>query len=118
MKTMKRILILAVAAAGAFTFAATVHAADAVMSPKAQEQADSHRTVSGTTPDLIDRSIQSGSPKQGEFAASMRKVPSSGPSIDLANAPRPNLSAKDPNYDMALRDNAVKQSNIQIAPLK
>jgi hypothetical protein len=115
---MKKTLLLAVAVAGAFTFAASASAGDAVMSPKAQEQADSHRTVSGTTPDMIDRSIQSGSPKQVEFAASLRKVSSPDSNIDLANAPRPNLSAKDPNYDVALRENAVKQSNIQVAPLK
>jgi hypothetical protein len=114
---MKKI-ILAIAVVGALTFVASANAGDAVMSPKAQEQADSHKTVSGTTPDMIDRSIQSGSPKQVEFAASLRTVPSAGPSVDLANAPRPNLSAKDPNYDMALRENAMKQLDIQVAPLK
>src|SRR5882724_10243567 len=115
---MKKTLILAVAVAGALTFAASANAGDALMSPKAQEQADSHRTVSGTTPDMIDRSIKSGSPKQVEFAAFTRKVSGTDSGIDLANAPRPNLSAKDPNYDVALRENAVKQSNIQVAPLK
>jgi hypothetical protein len=114
---MKKI-ILAVAVAGALTFVANANAGDAIMSPKAQEQADSHRTVSGTTPDMIDRSIRAGSPKQVEFAASLRTVPSIGPSVDLAHAPRPNLSPKDPNYDIAFRENAMKQLDIQVAPLK
>lgn len=115
---MKKSIILAVAVAGAFTFAASVRAGDAVMSPKAREQADSHRTVSGTTPDLIDRSVHSASPKQWEFATSLHRTASQSSSVDLAHAPRPNLPAKDPGYDVAWRDSALNQANVQIAPLK
>ena len=115
---MKKTLILAVAFAGAVSFAANVKAGDALRSPKAQEQFDSHRTVPGTTPDLIDRSFRSGSPKQQDFAAYSRRVSGPASSIDLATAPRPNLPAKDPNYDVAWRSNAMNQANLQVAPLK
>lgn len=114
---MKKTLILAVAVVSAFTFAASARAGDVVMSPKAQEQADSHKTVSGTTPDMIDRSFQ-GSPKQAEFAKSLHRTSGQSSSVDLAHAPRPNLPAKDSNYDVAWRENALNQSNIQVAPLK
>jgi hypothetical protein len=115
---MKKTLILAVAVAGGLTFASNVRAGDVVMSPKAQEQADSLRTAPGTTPDMLDRSIKSASPKVVELRESLRTVPSTGPSIDLASAPRPNLPAKDPSYDVTWRENAMNQSNPQVAPLK
>lgn len=115
---MKKTLILAVAVVSAFTFAASAHAGDVVMSPKAQEQADSHKTVSGTTPDMVDRSIHSGSPKQVELAKSLHRTSGQSSSVDLAHAPRPNLPVKDANYDVAWRENALNQSNIQVAPLK
>lgn len=115
---MKKTLILAVAVAGGLALASSVRAGDAIMSPRAQEQADSLRTAPGTTPDLLDRSIKSASPKVIELRESLRTVPSTGPSIDLTSAPRPNLAAKDPNYDTAWHENAMNQSNPQIAPLK
>src|SRR5438128_909505 len=104
---MKKTLLLAVAFAGALTFVASANAGDAVMSPKAQEQADSLKMVPGTTPDMIDRSVRLGSPKQTEFAIALHTAPGTdtGRSIDLATAPRPNLPAKDPNYDAAWREN-------------
>lgn len=115
---MKKTLILAVAVAGVLTFAPNSRAGDVVMSPRAKEMADSLRRVPGTTPDMIDRSIQSGTPRSRELAYSLRKVPSTGPSIDLAHAPRPTLSPKDSRYETALRENAAKQLEIQVAPLK
>lgn len=115
---MKKTLILAVAFAGTVTFAANVRAGDALRSPKAQEQFDSHRTVSAPTVDMIDRSVPSGSPKQVEFAAYSRRVSAPVSSINLASAPRPNLPLKDPGYDAAWRSNALNQANLQVAPLK
>lgn len=115
---MKNTVILAVALAGAFAFSASAQAGDVLMSPKAQEQADSLRTVPGMTPDMLNRSIKSASPKVVELRESLRTVPSTGPSIDLASAPRPNLPAKDPSYDVTWRENAMNQSNPQVAPLK
>lgn len=111
---MKKTLILAVAVAGVFTLNA--NAGDAVISPKAKEQADSLRKVPGTTTDMIDRSVKLGSPKQVEFAASLRKVPSTGTTVDLAHAPRPTMSPKDPRFETALRANAERE--FQIAPVK
>ena len=112
---MKKILILAMAVAG-LTLTTSVRADDAVMSPKAKEQADSLKTGPGNTPDMIDRSMQLGTPKSREMAYGLRTVPSTGPSIDLAHAPRPTLPAKDPQFDVAWRQNAEQQ--VQIAPLK
>jgi hypothetical protein len=54
------------------------------------------------------------SPKASTMENLLRTVPSTGPSIDLAHAPRPTLSPKDPGYEVALRENAVRQ----IAPLR
>lgn len=107
---------LLVAAAAVVTFTVTVQAAEPVYSPKAKALADSLRKVPGTTPDLIDRSIQPGTPRSRDLAYSVRRVPSTGPSIDLAHAPRPTLPAKDPRFETAWRENAVRE--FQIAPLK
>src|SRR5438132_759112 len=75
MTVMKKTLLLAVAVAGAFTLATRAQADDALLSPKAKELRDSVRTVSGTTPDLLDRSVRAGSPKAIALAESLRKVP-------------------------------------------
>lgn len=113
---MKKNMLLAIAAAGIFTLAASAQAGEPLHSPKGQEQAYSLRKVPGTTPDMIDRSVKAGSPKAIELANSLRKVPSTGNSIDLAHAPRPTMSPKDPRFETALRANA--QREFQIAPLK
>jgi hypothetical protein len=117
-KIMKKTILLAIAAAGIFTFTASAQAGEPLLSPKAQEHANSTRKVPGTTPDMIDRSIKIGSPKALELAQSVRKVPSTGPSVDLAHAPRPTMSPKDPRYEVALRANAASRAEVQIAPLK
>jgi len=54
--------------------------------------------------------------KAGALAQDFRKVPSTGPGLDLAHAPRPLTSSKDPDFDKKLRENAQKQ--FEIAPLK
>lgn len=115
---MKKTLILAIAAAGSLALGWSAKAGDVVMSPKAQEQADSLKMASGNTPDMIDRTIQPAPPRQAEQAASFRSVRSQGSDIDLAHATQPNLAPKDPNYDVALRQNAEKQAEMQVAPLK
>lgn len=116
MTTMKKTLLLAVAVTGMFSFAASANAGEPLLSPRAKEQAYSLRKVPGTTPDMIDRSVKLGSPRALELAHSLRKVPSTGRNIDLAHAPRPTMSAKDPRFEAAWRANAVKQ--FQIAPVK
>lgn len=114
---MKKTILLAVAVAGVFALTSNAFAADALMSPRAQEQANSLKKVSGTTPDMIDRSVQTGSPKSIALAQSSRKVAGTNNDLDLAHAPRPNMSPKDPRYETALRENAMNQQ-IQVAPLK
>lgn len=115
---MKRWNYLLVAAAAVVTLnvAFSAQAGEPLLSPRAKEQADSLRKVPGATTEMLDRSVQPGTPKGRELAFSLRKVPSTGPSIDLAHAPRPTLSPKDSRYDSALRENAAKQ--FQVAPLK
>jgi len=113
---MKKTILLAVAAAGIFTLTVSAQAGEPLLSPRAQEQANSLKTVPGTSHDMIDRSVKIGSPKQIALAESLRKVPSTGNNVDLAHAPRPTLSPKDPRYETALRENATK--TFQVAPLK
>ena len=116
---MKKTILLAIAAAGIFTLAASAQAGEPLYSPKAKALADSLKKVPATTSDVnlaLDR--PAGNAKAWELARSLRSVPSTGPSIDLAHAPRPTMSPKDPRYEVALRDNAAKQLEIQIAPLK
>lgn len=115
---MKKTLILAIAAAGSLALGVSAKAGDVVMPPRAQEQADSLKIVSGATPDMVDRSIRSASPRQAEQMASLRTVRAQGPDVDLAHAPQPNLQPKDPNYDVASRQNAERQAEMQVAPLK
>ena len=114
-KVMKKIILLAVAAAGAFTLAASAQAGDALMSPRAQAFADSLKTVPGTTPNLLDRSAMAGTPKS--IGQSSGGVAGAANDVDLAHAPRPNMSVKDPGYEAAWRSNAFNQQ-IQVAPLK
>lgn len=114
---MKKTILLAVAVAGIFTLAASAQAGDALLSPRAQEQANSLKKVSGVTPDMLDRSVMAGSPKSIALAKSLRKAAGTNNDIDLANAPRPLMSPKSPGYAAALRENAVNQQ-IQVAPLK
>jgi len=66
---------------------------------------------------MIDRSVMAGSPKSIALAQSFRKVAGTNSDLDLANAPRPTMSPKDPGYEAALRENAINQQ-IQVAPLK
>jgi hypothetical protein len=114
---MKKTLILAIMTAGIFSLTTGVRADNALMSPKAQEMADSLRTVP-SAPDEVNLALNRpvGNAKAWEIAQSLRQDPSTGPSVDLAHAPRPTLPAKDSNYDVAWRQNAMQQ--IQIAPLK
>ena len=112
---MKAKLILATALA-TLTLTTGTYAADAVLSPRAQDQQNSMHKAPGTATDMIDRSRKSGSPKGQELAQSQRTVSSTSAGIDLAHGARPTLSPKDPGYEAALRE--LRQSQIQVAPLK
>ena len=115
MNDMKTALLLA-AAVAVLTAVNAASAAEPLLSPKAKALADSRRTVPGSTTDMIDRSVLSGSPKGRQMAYSLRTVPSTGPSVDLAHGPRPLLSPKDPRYETALRE--LRAREFQVAPLK
>ena len=111
---------LLVAAAAVVTLNATfsAQAGEPLYSPKAKALADSLRKVPGMSmnePNLATNR-PNGNAKAWELAQSLRKVPSTGPSVDLVHAPRPTLSPKDPRFETAWRENAVK--DFQIAPLK
>ena len=114
---MKKMILLAVAAAGIFTLAASAQAGEPLYSPKAKALADSLKKVPAVTSDVnlaLDR--PAGNAKAWELARSFRSVPSTGPSIDLAHGPRPLLSPKDPRYEQAARE--LRQQQFQVAPLK
>lgn len=116
-KIMKKTILLAVALTSVFTLASSVQAGEPVLSPKAKEQAYSVRKVPAVASDVnLATNRPNGNAKAWEIAQSFRKVPSTGNTIDLAHAPRPTMSPKDPRYDTALRENATK--TFQVAPLK
>ena len=115
MKTSKNLLLAAAVLALGMTFSA--NAGEPLYSPKAKELAYSLRKVPSVTSDAnlaTNRPI--GNAKAWDLAQSQRKVPSTGTSVDLAHAPRPTLSPKDPHYEAAWRANAERQ--FQIAPVK
>ena len=114
---MKKMILLAVAVAGVFTLAATANA-EPLYSPKAKALADSLKKVPATSGVNLALDRPTGNAKAWELARSFRSVPSTGPSIDLAHAPRPTMSPRDPRYEAALRANATSAAQVQIAPLK
>ena len=115
---MKKTILLAVAVAGVFTLAVSAQAGEPLLSPRAQEQEHSLRTVPTVASDVnLAVNRPSGNVRAWESAQSLRKVAGTNHDIDLANAPRPTMSPKDPGYAAALRANAINQQ-IQVAPLK
>ena len=114
---MKMTTLLAIAVTSAFTLAVSVRARDVVMALRAQGQAGSLRKVPTVARDVnVATNRPIGNARAWELGPSLRKVPSTGPSIDLAHAPRPRVSPKDPRYEIALRENAAK--SLLVAPLK
>ncbi len=116
MKTLKNLLVAAAVVALGATLSA--NAGEPLYSPKAKELADSLKKVPGTSVGNVNLAANRpiGNAKAWELAQSFRKVPSTGTSVDLAHAPRPTLSPKDPRYEAALRANATRE--FQIAPVK
>lgn len=113
MKTFKYLLAAAVVTASVAVSAQ----AEPLLSPRAKEQAYSLRKVPAVANQVnlaLDR--PAGNAKAWELARSVRSVPSSGPSIDIAHAPRPTLSPRDPRFEAAWRANA--ESAFQVAPVK
>ena len=116
MKTFNHLLVAA-AAVVTLNLAQSVQAAEPVLSPKAAQLQHELRKVPIAPSEVYlikDRPI--GNAKARELARSLRTVPSTGSSSDLAHGPRPMLSPKDPRYETALRE--LRQQKFQIAPLK
>ncbi|MCW5555515.1 MAG: hypothetical protein KIS67_25550 [Verrucomicrobiae bacterium] len=114
---MKKTLLFAVAVGGILSLTASANAGEPLMSPRAKELAYSLRKVP-SAPSTVNLATNRpvGNAKAWELARSFRKAPSAGPGIDLAHAPRPTMSPKDPRYEAALRANAARE--FQIAPVK
>ena len=105
-------MILAVAVAGIFALATSAQAG----SPKGGQWAETHQTVAGTTPDMLDRSVNPISPKASQWAEAHQTVVSAGQTVDLVHATRPTLSPKDPRFDGAWGE--IAATEFQVAPLK
>lgn len=115
MKTLKNLLVVAAVVAVGAAFSA--NAGEPLYSPRAKELAYSLRKVPSTPGDVnlaLNRPV--GNAKAWDLAQSLRKVPSAGTSVDLAHAPRPTMSPKDPRFETAWRANAIGE--FQIAPVK
>ena len=110
---MKSLLMVAAAVAVGLTFSA--NAGEALFSPKAQEQADSHRTVA-TSPTDVNLAAIRPAGKATVLCQTFRQAPTAGERIDLANATRPSLAPKNPGFETAWRANAERE--FQVAPLK
>ncbi len=109
---MKKSIILAVAVAGVFALTSSAQAG----SPKGDAQAKASQKVEGTTPDMLDHSAKSLSPKARQLAEARQEAVSANQDIDYVHATRPTLSPKDSRFETAWRSNAVAE--FQIAPLK
>lgn len=114
---MKKTILLTVAAAGILALTSSVQAGEPLLSPRAK--ANQIARVSGVN---TDRNLVSGWYAGAAYKAfnTAPNMVASGPvpDIDLAHAPRPTMSPKDPRYEAALRANAASQAEVQIAPLK
>ena len=107
---MKTNLLLLAAVTAVATFAGVAKADDAYLSPKARQLAQDFRKVPGTTTDMLDRSIKSGSPKGIAMAESLRKVPGTTENrlVRYTGAVSPRALANNPSLGQ----------QFQIAPLK
>jgi len=85
-KIMKTKMFLATATAALILIGSNVSASEPLLSPKAKELADSLTRVPGTTVDMVDRSLKSGSPKHTEFVASLSKVSGTTPDMVVRHA--------------------------------
>jgi hypothetical protein len=116
--TMKKNILLTLAAAGIFSLATSANAGEPLMSPRAKAQADSLRKVAAVRSDVsLATNRPPGNVKAWELTRSFRRFPSPGTSVNLAHAPRPLLSPKDPRFEGAWRANAAAQS-FHVAPVK
>jgi hypothetical protein len=118
MKNRTKLLFMSAVAATLVLQAQTSNAGEILRSPR--DASSRHRTTTvsaANDPDLLKRYT-------GNYVFSPRFIDnlpsislrSANEGLDVARAPRPNLSPKDPRFEMAWRANALKQ--VQVAPLK
>jgi hypothetical protein len=107
---MKTVNYLLAAAAAVVTLNLTTHAAEPVLSPKAAQFRSELRKVP-SAPSEVDLTSDrpAGNAKAWSLVRDFRKVPSPGLDVDLAHAPSPTHSPKDPRYESVLRENAFGQ---------
>lgn len=113
MKTRNYLLLAAVAV---LTTNYPAWAGEPVLSPRvAQLRHELRKVPSAPSPDLTkDRPI--GNAKAWALIRDFRKIPGVSRDIDLAHAPRPAFSPKDPHFEMVWRQTA--EQRFQVAPLK
>ena len=107
---MKTHLLILTAVATVAMFASVVKADNAYLSPKARQLAHDFRKAPGTTIDMLDRSLKSGSPRGIAMAESLRKVP--GTTEDRLVRYTGAVSPR------ALANNPWLGERFQVAPLK
>lgn len=124
----EKTILLAIAAAGVFTFTASAQTGDAgiTASPKLSQFLNESETrmVKGTPSTAVasvgyratGRDGLTASPKLRHLIDDSRGVASTGPTVDYVHAPRPTMSPKDPRFESAWRANAERE--FQVAPLK
>ena len=92
------------------SLALSAAAAEPVLSPRATQFKHELRTVLGTTPSMLVRSVAPASPKAIAFAESLRKVP--GNTMDMLARGNPQFSPR------AVANDAGKVYEFRLAPLK
>lgn len=107
---MKTKILIAAALILAPSIINQVYAGDVLLSPRAAQLQHELRKVPGTTPDLVDRSVKSGSPRDLAFRESLRKVPGTTTDMIVRGVlpASPRVSANEP----------WRLQQVQIAPLR
>jgi hypothetical protein len=107
---MKILNHICVTAAAVVALNLTAHASEPLFSPKAAQFRNESRKVASALSGVdLAKICPAGNAKAWSRAQDFRKVPSAGPDVDLAHAPRPVLSPKDPRFERAQRENAFRQ---------
>ncbi|MBI4657843.1 MAG: hypothetical protein HY735_03155 [Verrucomicrobia bacterium] len=106
---MKTALSLITAAAG-LSLVGGIQAGEPILSPKAAQLSHQLRTVTGTTPDLLERNVKAGSPKAVALAHDFRKAPGKTPDMLVRKLPTASPGI--------LRNEPWRLQPIQVAPLK
>jgi len=114
MKTTKYLLMAAMVT---LAVNLSANAGGPILSPKAaQFRAEAKKAPYVASQPNLTSNRPIGNAKAWELTQSVRKVPTTAATVDLAHAPRPMYSPKDSRFETALRENAVR--TFEVAPLK